>query len=97
MGLPPWRGFGKNWQTRYPCRVTTMNISLPQALKAFIDERVRTGDYGTSSEYLRELIRRDQSRRRLHELILEGLQSPPVATADSKYWAKKRRRISARR
>ena len=39
-----------------------MNISLPSALKSFVDERVSQGAYGTSSEYVRELIRRDRER-----------------------------------
>jgi antitoxin ParD1/3/4 len=39
--------------------MSTMNISLPDALKAFVDAQVTQGGYGTSSEYVRELIRRD--------------------------------------
>ena len=43
--------------------MSTMNISLPELLKAFVDERVSTDGYSTSSEYVRELIRADQVRR----------------------------------
>jgi antitoxin ParD1/3/4 len=39
-----------------------MNISLPDTLKSFVDEQVSQGSYGTSSEYVRELIRKDQDR-----------------------------------
>ena len=50
----------------------TMNISLPDTLKAFVDEQVAQRGYGTSSEYVRELIRRDQDRVQLKELLLAG-------------------------
>jgi antitoxin ParD1/3/4 len=40
--------------------MSTMNISLPQALKSFVDEQVASRGFGTSSEYVRELIRKDQ-------------------------------------
>jgi len=52
-----------------------MNISLPDSLKIFVDERVSDGDYSTSSEYLRELIRKDQDRLKLRNMILEGAAS----------------------
>jgi antitoxin ParD1/3/4 len=59
---------------------TTMSFALPEALRKYIDERVRSGPYGNTSEYLRDLIRRDQeeqAKRRLRELIEEGLRSGP--------------------
>lgn len=63
-----------------------MNISLPEALKVFVDEQVSGRGYGTSSEYIRELIRRDQDRQRLRSLLLEGAQSPPAGSTDSAYF-----------
>lgn len=57
---------------------TTMSFALPEALRGYIDERVRSGEYGNTSEYLRELIRRDQqtmAERRLRELLTNGLES----------------------
>ena len=57
---------------------TTMNISLPDSLRAFIDERLTGEGYGTASEYVRELIRADQKQReeqKLEKLLLERLQS----------------------
>ena len=71
-----------------------MNISLPDSLKAFVDQRLKAGDYGTSSEYLRELIRRDQARLRLRGLLLAGLEAPAVGRPDAAYWATKRKRIA---
>ena len=55
--------------------MSTMNISLPDSLKAFVDEQVSQRGYGTSSEYVRELIRRDQDRLQLRQLLLAGAAS----------------------
>lgn len=63
-----------------------MNISLPESLKAFVDEQVAARGYGTSSEYVRELIRKDQELLRLKHLLLDGAASPPAAAADSGYF-----------
>ena len=63
-----------------------MNISLPQALKSFVDRQVRSRGYSSSSEYVRELIRKDQDRQRLRGLLLEGAASPPAITADADYF-----------
>jgi antitoxin ParD1/3/4 len=70
--------------------MSTMNISLPGTLKSFIDEQVAGGGYGTSSEYVRELIRRDQDRLRLRHLLLEGAGSPPTTEADAAYFSELR-------
>ncbi len=72
--------------------MSSMNISLPAALKAFVDKRVKSGDYGTSSEYLRELIRHDKSRVELKKLINEGLDSPIAGPPDKAFWARMRTR-----
>ena len=56
----------------------TMSFALPEAMRSYVDQRVRSGQYGNTSEYLRELIRRDQeeqAKKRLRELIEEGLNS----------------------
>jgi antitoxin ParD1/3/4 len=58
-----------------------MSFALPESMRVYIDERVRSGEYGNTSEYLRDLIRRDQHEqavRRLRELIAEGLESGPA-------------------
>lgn len=57
-----------------------MNISLPDELKAFVDARVKARGYSSVSEYMRELVRRDEERaaeERFVALIDEGLNSPP--------------------
>lgn len=70
-----------------------MNISLPDALKSFVDEQVQVRGFGTSSEYLRELIRKDQDRLQLRGLLLAGAESAPAAPADTAYFAALRGRI----
>jgi antitoxin ParD1/3/4 len=70
-----------------------MNISLPDSLKAFVDEQVSGRGYGTGSEYLRELIRRDRDRVRLRAMLLAGAESAPGAPADSGYFAGLRERV----
>jgi antitoxin ParD1/3/4 len=55
----------------------TMNISLPEPLKEFVDHQIAEGRYSSASEYIRELIRRDEKRKaeeRLEALLLEGLE-----------------------
>lgn len=72
--------------------MSTMNISLPESLKSFVDEQVASGGYGTSSEYVRALIRRDRDRLRLRSLLLEGAASAPAAEATSDYFEELRSR-----
>jgi antitoxin ParD1/3/4 len=76
--------------------MTTMNISLPEALKSFVDNQVAGRGYGTSSEYIRELIRRDQDRQRLRGLLLDGAESPPGPPADASYFEGLRSRVRER-
>ncbi len=66
--------------------MSTMNISLPEALKSFVDEEVTRRSHGSSSEYIRDLIRRDRDRRRLRLLLLDGAASPAAAPADTEYF-----------
>ena len=74
----------------------TMNVSLPDQLKSFVDEQVKQRGYGTSSEYVRDLIRKDQERTRLRTLLLDGAGSPPGAAADDAYFTDLRNRIRRR-
>lgn len=70
-----------------------MNISLPDSLKSFVDEQVSQRGYGTSSEYVRELIRKDQDRLQLRELLLAGAASAPAAPVDGAYFEGLRNRV----
>ena len=75
--------------------MTTMNISLPDTLRDFVDRQVSHAGYSTSSEYVRELIRRDQQRLQLRALIVEGAQAPISGEGDARYFAGLRQRIAA--
>ncbi|MGH7340373.1 MAG: ribbon-helix-helix domain-containing protein [Candidatus Rokuibacteriota bacterium] len=73
-----------------------MNISLPESLKAFVEEQAAQRGYGTTSEYVRELIRNDQDRLRLRCLLLEGAESAPSEPADAAYYEALRHRVRQR-
>lgn len=73
--------------------MATMNISLPDDLREFVEQQVREKSYSSSSEYLRELIRRQRDIEQFRGLILEGLNSPVVGTFDDRYFDELRARI----
>lgn len=73
--------------------MSTMNISLPESLKSFVDAQVGERGYGTSSEYVRELIRKDQDRQRLRALLLAAAESAPTQPADADYFESLRARV----
>ncbi len=68
--------------------MATMNISLPDQMKAFAEAQTRDGRYSNVSDYMRDLIRRDQERRQaiaeIQALIDEGLASGPGKPFDPK-------------
>ena len=73
--------------------MNTMNISLPQALRSFVEEQVASRGYGTASEYVRELLRRDRDRQRLRSLLLDGAASASTAPVDKAYFDGLRERV----
>ena len=75
--------------------MTTMNVSLPDELRAFVDAQVNEGSYGSTSEYVRELIRRDHDRRQLRAALLDGGRGPVTANADAAYFASLREQARA--
>lgn len=60
--------------------MTSLNISLPEALKEYVEGQVATGDWGTPSEYVRELIRRDKERRlsNLEQELTAAAKGPKI-------------------
>ncbi|MCB1773853.1 MAG: type II toxin-antitoxin system ParD family antitoxin [Gammaproteobacteria bacterium] len=74
----------------------TMNISLPDSLRAFVEEQVSARGYGTSSEYVRELIRKDLDRQHLRGLLLEGASSGRTEPANAQYFEALRDRVRKR-
>ena len=91
--MGPLAAVAKFWQATYLACMSTMNISLPASLKAFVDEQVSSRGYGTSSEYVRELIRKDSEAQRLRSLLLVGAASPPTTPADANYFNQLRERV----
>lgn len=80
---------------------TTMNISLPDSMRVFVEETLADDGYGSASEYVRDLIRADQKRRnekRLETLLIERLRSgdDETFTMDN-VRAELRRRIKAKK
>ena len=52
--------------------MSSMNISLPESLKSFVDEQVSQRGYSTCGEYVHELIRKDKERRQLHQVFCDA-------------------------
>lgn len=83
--------------------MATMNISLPDGMREFVESEIERGGFSTASEYIRQLIRDDQDRkaqRRLEELLLAGLESEDAGEMTAQDWADirsdVRRRLGAR-
>ena len=76
--------------------MATMNVSLPDAMKAWVEEQVQTGRYGNSSDYVRDLVRKDQERaeaiEELDRLIEEGIASGVSDMALDEVFAEARRK-----
>ena len=69
-------------------------------MKAFVEEQVESGGFGTVSEYMRDLVRRDQKERaqaKLEALLLEGLESGEPIPLNTEYRESLLRDLEARR
>lgn len=66
--------------------MATMNISLPDELRSFADEQVSAHLFASSSEYVRELIRRDRDNVRLRDAVVEGMRSGEGRELDAAYF-----------
>jgi antitoxin ParD1/3/4 len=76
--------------------MTTLNISLPDAMRTFIDEEIAKGGYSTASEYIRDLIRQAQKKaeeKKLEITLLEGLDSGKPIEVTDEWWEQKRAQI----
>ncbi|MBI4902810.1 MAG: type II toxin-antitoxin system ParD family antitoxin [Acidobacteria bacterium] len=68
----------------------TMNISLPDQLKEFVESQVGSGRYSSVSEYVRDLIRDDEKRKvqeKLEALLVEGIQSGEATEMTRQDWS----------
>ncbi len=78
--------------------MTTMNVSLPKQLRSFVSERAR-GRFGSASEYIRELIRKDERRaaeEQLEAKLLAGLESGDPIDVTPEFWERKRKELLKR-
>ena len=76
--------------------MTTINISLPDSMRNFINERVAKDGYSTTSEYIRHLIRQELERvsqARVEALLLEGLDSGDAVEITDEWWDQKRTQL----
>lgn len=81
--------------------LTTMNVSLPRAQKEFVDEQVQRGSFSTVSDYIRDLIRREQravarEEPELEQELLEGLNSGPATAMTQDDWQELRDGLRSR-
>lgn len=76
--------------------MSTMNISLPDSLKRFIDEQVTERGFGSSSEYVRDLVRKQRDIEQLRQLLLDGVRSGPGVEVDDAWFAQLRERSKGR-
>lgn len=65
---------------------TTMNISLPEALREFVEEAVNAGGYSSVSEYMRELVRRAKTEKDLEDRLLAALESADLGEVDPQFF-----------
>lgn len=67
--------------------MATMNVSLPEAMKAWVESQSRDGQYGNASDYIRDLIRKDRERKEavaaLQAAITEGIESGEAEPFDA--------------
>ena len=78
---------------------TSMNVSLPETLKDYVQKRVVQGAFSNPSDYIRALIREDQKQQaeeRLEALLLEGLDLGDPMPLDAAEWESIRQEVKER-
>ncbi len=88
-------GLPADWNTI----MATMNISLTDPLKQFVDDEVREGGFASTSDYMRDLIRQRQRRKAeetLRALIAEGLASGPAVPVTPETFDQLRKQLRER-
>lgn len=79
--------------------MASLNISLPQSLKDYVEDQVKDSGCSTPSDYVRELLCQDQKRHacaRLEAMLLEGINSGEPIEITPEYWENKRRQLIER-
>jgi antitoxin ParD1/3/4 len=79
--------------------MATMNISLPDAMKEWVEAQVQTGRYANSSDYMRDLVRRDleraEAREKLQHMVDEALASGITEMTREQLMARMREKAKA--
>ena len=79
--------------------MATMNVSLPEEMKRWVEDQTHTGRYGNASYYIRDLIRKDQDKKSMTELqalITQGMESGISERTTDEIIAEAKRRIAER-
>jgi antitoxin ParD1/3/4 len=80
--------------------MTSLNVSLPESMREWIDEQVKTGGYGTASEFVREVIReaqKNKARQELEAKLLAGINSGPATEMTKADWDGLKERARSRK
>ena len=78
---------------------SSLNVSLPDALKDYVESQVKEGGFSDPSEYIQTLLQDDRERKaegKIETLLLEGLNSGDPIETSPEYWEEKRRRLIER-
>ena len=82
--------------------MSTMNISLPEEMRFWVEEEVQRGGFSSASEYFRQLLRDAKARQeeqaqrtRLQALLIQGIESGHVQAADAAWWESLRAEVGA--
>ncbi len=79
--------------------MSTINVSLSDSLRVFVEQRIAEGGYSTASEYIHHLIHEDQRRQadtRLEAMLLEGIDSGEPIEVSEAWWEEKKAKLSER-
>lgn len=79
--------------------MVTMNISLPDTMKTFIDRRIAEAGYNTASEYVHDLVRLDQERldqKKLEAVLVERLEGDDWEEMSPNDWSSMREELQTR-
>jgi len=79
--------------------MATMNVSLPDPMKTWVEAQAKDGRYSNASDYVRDLIRRDQDRQQaiaeLQQRVDEGIASGPARILDVEGFLSRKREQNA--
>ena len=78
--------------------MATMNISMPDTMRDYVEGQLESKGYASVSEYMRSLVReqqRQEAQDRLDALLLEGLDSGPAIPVTPEYWSNLKARLHA--